>query len=335
MTNEEIEKLRKKVAKNPQSALLIPLAEEYKKRGMIYEAIDVLNKAIKNRPAYTSARVSLGKIYLNKGMFQEAREEFEKVVSIIPDNLFAHKRLVVIYHQQEEFQLARKECEIVLKLNPNDEDAISMILTLTPPEKETKASPALPPDTRSHKKLLSHSTINTLLDSQKTAADKDTKSPREKKIKAAPVYEIHEKVSCVDLGIEIPDKLTPVSEDTVSNELKEFRKVMAEHAEKSAGTENGREQSEGKHSTPDSLSNAEEPSDNIKDKAGPLSKSSDKIVISMSTGTMADIFVTQGQYDKAMNVYKELLSSDPGNDKIIQKCKELEMLIKIKENKPH
>jgi pentatricopeptide repeat protein len=59
----------------------------------------------------------------------------------------------------------------------------------------------------------------------------------------------------------------------------------------------------------------------------------DKIVISMPTKTMADILVSQGCYEKAMDVYNEMLAADPENKKLIQRREELKMLIKIMEKK--
>ena len=97
MALEDIDKLKEKVKKDPNSKLFVPLAEEYRKTGMLDEAISVLMAGITSQPGYTSARVSLGKIYLEKKMAPAAKEEFEKVISAIPDNLFAHKKLAEIY----------------------------------------------------------------------------------------------------------------------------------------------------------------------------------------------------------------------------------------------
>ena len=91
MALEDIEKLKEKVKKDPNSKLFVPLAEEYRKTGKLDEAISVLMAGITSQPGYTSARVSLGKIYLEKKMAPAAKEEFEKVISAIPENLFAHK----------------------------------------------------------------------------------------------------------------------------------------------------------------------------------------------------------------------------------------------------
>jgi tetratricopeptide (TPR) repeat protein len=127
MSLEDIENLKYRFEKDPDSKLFVPLAEEYRKEGMLDEAIAVLSKGIEKQPDYMSARVSLGKIYMEKGMLEEARAEFEIVVSSVPDNLFAHKKLAAIYRDTGEKDLAIKAFRKVLKLNPMDEDAVSQV----------------------------------------------------------------------------------------------------------------------------------------------------------------------------------------------------------------
>lgn len=123
MAFEDIEKLRMRVEKDPNSRLFLPLAEECRKSGMLDEAISVLLRGLERHPGYTSARVALGKIYLEKNMINEARDEFEKVVSAIPDNLFAHRKLADIYRELGEAENAAAQYREIIRLNPFDEEA--------------------------------------------------------------------------------------------------------------------------------------------------------------------------------------------------------------------
>ena len=128
MSSEEIERLREKIEKDPNSKLFVPLAEEYKKAGMYDEAIDALIKGLEKQPSYLSARVSLGKIYVERGMLADALAEFEKVIAAIPENLYAHKKLAEIYRELGDKDKAIKEFRTVLKLNPLDEWAATSLL---------------------------------------------------------------------------------------------------------------------------------------------------------------------------------------------------------------
>lgn len=142
MSREDIERLQQKIAKDPDSKLFVPLAEEYKKAGMVEEAIRILVEGLEKQPQYLSARVSLGKIYMGKGLLSEAKEEFQKVIGIIPDNLYAHKKLAEIYLERGERDQTISELKVVLNLNPADEWGIS---TLSAIEKESKQIPEEPP----------------------------------------------------------------------------------------------------------------------------------------------------------------------------------------------
>jgi len=143
MSSEEIERLKEKIEKDPNSKLFVPLAEEYKKAGMYDEAIDALIKGLEKQPAYLSARVSLGKIYIERGMFADAMAEFEKVIAAIPENLYAHKKLAEIYRELGDKDKAIREFRTVLKLNPLDEWAATSLSSLekepVPPVQEPQA----------------------------------------------------------------------------------------------------------------------------------------------------------------------------------------------------
>jgi tetratricopeptide (TPR) repeat protein len=124
MSLKDIEKLKEKLEKDPNSKLFVPLSEEYKKEGKLDEAINVLLSGIEKQPGYMSARVALGKIYLEKEMPKEAQAEFEQVIKAIPDNLYAHKKLADIYRATGDIEQAVRSYKTVLKLNAMDEDAL-------------------------------------------------------------------------------------------------------------------------------------------------------------------------------------------------------------------
>jgi tetratricopeptide (TPR) repeat protein len=140
MALEDIERLKEKIARDPNSKLFVPLAEEYK---MYDEAIDTLTKGLDQQPGYLSARVSLGKIYIERGMLAEARAEFEKVISAIPDNLYAHKKLAEIYREVGEKDKAVQEFRKVLKLNPMDDWAATSLSELQK-QMAPKQEPTIP-----------------------------------------------------------------------------------------------------------------------------------------------------------------------------------------------
>ncbi|RMG00070.1 MAG: hypothetical protein D6726_11980, partial [Nitrospirae bacterium] len=123
MALEDIEKLKARIEKDPDSKLFLPLAEEYRKEGMFDQAAEVLKKGLERHPNYVTARVALGKTYLEQGKQDEALSEFENVVASVPDNLFAQKKIAEIYRDKGNIEKAVEHYNTVSYLNPQDEDA--------------------------------------------------------------------------------------------------------------------------------------------------------------------------------------------------------------------
>jgi two-component SAPR family response regulator len=58
----EVDELKKRLTQNPDSLIFVPLADAYRKAGLLQDAIDVCTKGLEKHPTYMSARVVLGRI---------------------------------------------------------------------------------------------------------------------------------------------------------------------------------------------------------------------------------------------------------------------------------
>lgn len=152
MALEDIENLKERLKKNPNSKLFVPLAEEYRKAEMFDEAIEVLKQGLELQPSYMSARVALGKIYLEKEMLEEAKSEFEEVIKAIPDNLFAHKKLAEIYKDMGNPISALNQYQTVISLNPLDDEAQISMEAIADAAEAAKAEKAAEADALEEKK---------------------------------------------------------------------------------------------------------------------------------------------------------------------------------------
>jgi pentatricopeptide repeat protein len=132
MDNEtsEITKLTERVTRDPKSKLFVPLAEEYKKMGDIEMSIHVLTEGLKNNPGYVTAKSFLGRLLMEKGDLAGAGKEFEEVVKAIPDNLLAQRKLGDIYALQGGSAQALLHYKVAHSLNPADEEISSFISDL-------------------------------------------------------------------------------------------------------------------------------------------------------------------------------------------------------------
>ena len=123
----EIAKLAERISKDPKSKLFVPLAEEYKKAGDVERSIQVLMEGLKNNPGYVTARSFLGRLLFEKGDIAGAQREFEEVAKSIPDNLMAQHKLGDLYVLQDRPEDALKHYKTALSLNPGDEEIAALV----------------------------------------------------------------------------------------------------------------------------------------------------------------------------------------------------------------
>jgi len=137
----EIDRMALQLAKDPQSKVFLPLAEEYCKAGMWQEAAGVLEDGLRFYPGFITAMVVLGRAYDQLGQTTKAKALLEEAIKLSPENLRAHRTLIKIYVAQGASDEALRSCEVILALNPRDEEARSVREKLgKSPERETKGS---------------------------------------------------------------------------------------------------------------------------------------------------------------------------------------------------
>lgn len=143
----EVDKYLAALVKDPKSKAFVPLADAYRKAGMLDEAIQVAKDGLKYNPGYISGRFVLGRCYYEKEMFKEAEEELQRVVKSNPENADAQRLLARIQEKQGRLEEAIKTWDIVLTLVSNDGEAKQRIeelrKQLAPPKEEKKQEPEL------------------------------------------------------------------------------------------------------------------------------------------------------------------------------------------------
>ncbi len=324
MSLKDIEKLKERVDRDPNSKLFVPLAEEYKKEGMIEEAVSVLLNGIERQPGYMSARVSLGKIYLEKGMTNEARSEFECVIKSIPDNLYAHKKLAEIYRDLGEKTLAAKSYRAVLALNALDDDAISNLRDLeggaeegqpleTAYEEAGASDASLPPfleEDTAHLEIRpenemapgeqSEEDLNAFKDSLFEGKSTEARDSYEEDSEAAEEEVIA--IGAEELSDEEEVSFAGISE-AVMDERPQPPVIPEEKNQDITFAEStGKEMSEDIFPEP--------PASGISIEA-------------------ADSLIAGGNYIEAMNIYRKILSATPENRMALQRAEELKTLLKL------
>lgn len=93
--------LCRRVERDPMSIAFAALAEEYRRRGRLEQAVAVCRAGLERHPSYLSARVTLGRALLDLGDVHGAETELQQVLSRAPDNLAAIRALADIHERRQ------------------------------------------------------------------------------------------------------------------------------------------------------------------------------------------------------------------------------------------
>jgi tetratricopeptide (TPR) repeat protein len=352
MSIKEIEKLREKVEKDQNSKLFVPLAEEYRKVGMLDEATEVLQKGLQRQPGYMSAKVSLGKIYLEKGQREEARVEFEDVIKSIPDNLFAHKKLAEIYRDTGSKDLAIKAFRKVLKLNPMDEETLSNLRDLEGASTEQQAGGIQDVSTQPEEEPVSAEEENPF--ESMVLEDNSQKQEESQPEESGEDLDAFKKSlfgADAEVVEEIPEDARAVETD--STKAGEITEDVEEgwsfgEAENAQEIETGEEDVTEVEDIPEDADKElsfGEMADVLKtevletdEKPETVEKFSPEVYSAVGSISptdnsellkTADRFISEGKYLAAINSYQQIIAAAPEDKKTLQRIEELRSLLKL------
>jgi len=126
----EIDKLERKYAENPDGRYFVPLANAYRRAGIVSRAISVLDQGIERHPEYLSARIVLGRCLTDQGQVDAARGEFARVLDLDPHNVVALRTLGELAVAAGNVGEARSRYDQLLAVDPMNEDARTALAAL-------------------------------------------------------------------------------------------------------------------------------------------------------------------------------------------------------------
>lgn len=126
----DIRKYEDTLAREPGSYCFAPLAELYRKLGLLDDAIRLAKRGCEIHPDYVGGFMALGRAFLEKGMKDEGRGALEKVVGITPDNLLAQRLLGQIYAEQGETAATVRTLRLILAQSPGDVESQALLDSL-------------------------------------------------------------------------------------------------------------------------------------------------------------------------------------------------------------
>ena len=144
VVDSRIDELRRRLERDPGSRLFAQLAEEYRKAGAHAEAIRVARAGLTQHPSYPSARLTLGRALLDSGDRAGARVELEAALRDAPDNILASRFLGQALDALGELGPALVQLQKTLKMAPGDRQLESQIVSLQTRLQSPRPAPAAP-----------------------------------------------------------------------------------------------------------------------------------------------------------------------------------------------
>lgn len=120
----------KKFQEDPTSRVFAPLAEAYRKAGLIDEAIEIAREGLRVHPNFVGGRVALARALFEKRQYDEVIEELSIVVREVPDNLVAQRLLAESSLMLGRVTEALSAYKMLLYFNPGDPETSRVVAEL-------------------------------------------------------------------------------------------------------------------------------------------------------------------------------------------------------------
>ena len=119
----EIDKLEARFRENPKGRNFAPLADAYRKAGLIDNAVELCQSGLKQHPDYVSAHIVYARCLMDKKDDAGAQEVFRKVLALDGENIIALRVLAEIAERNNRFDEAVEWLTRLLNADPMNGDA--------------------------------------------------------------------------------------------------------------------------------------------------------------------------------------------------------------------
>lgn len=120
----------RKYQEDPGSRVFAPLAEAYRKAGLVDEAIEIAKEGLKIHPQFTSGRVALARALFDKKLYQEVVDELSPMIRDIPDNLVAQRLFAESCLMLGRVAEALGAYKMLLYFSPQDQETAQIVQEL-------------------------------------------------------------------------------------------------------------------------------------------------------------------------------------------------------------
>lgn len=123
-------KYEKMLEDDPRSRVFAPLAESYRKVGLLENAFQVLKKGLRYNPDYLLGYLCLAQCYMDKGEASLCYTTLRPLIAQNRDNLKLQKLFAQSSYSTENFEDALDTYKYILYLQPKDSESIERVKEL-------------------------------------------------------------------------------------------------------------------------------------------------------------------------------------------------------------
>jgi len=123
-------KYEKAYQANPNSRVFAPLAEAYRKLGMLDKAFDILKKGVRNHPTYVLGLQGLAAYHFELGEYETAYSAIASHINKNRDNLRLQKLFAEICRKIGKLDEALEAYKYLLFINPKDNEVAALVAAL-------------------------------------------------------------------------------------------------------------------------------------------------------------------------------------------------------------
>jgi tetratricopeptide (TPR) repeat protein len=336
-TTLRIEELKKKFDENPRR-YFAPLANEYRKAGDLQQAISICQAHLPQQPGHMSGHIVYGQALFEAKQFEQARTVFETALALDPENLIALRYLGDIAFELGDRAGARSWYTRVLETDPRNEEIAALMAAMGeergPAPREAAPSPAesgaRAAATEPHRPSAATAGSGA---SGPTGATTPAKEPERPAARADDkVAEAAPSPSAADAELEKLFSSPPAAQPSAFSPLSGFGEARPSDAppslEQRAPSIDKGADSALRRPTFDAQRGDDAPLQNPPEAAQtpplPSTVGSTGRDGGFVTETMAELYLKQGYHDRALDVYRHLVSQNPADRGLRERMERLE-----------
>lgn len=116
----EIKAYEERLKQEPSSYCFAPLAEVYLRAGLLDDALATARTGVSKHPGYVTGQMALARICHQKGLLDECRTALEVVTEAVPENVEAQRMLAQLYREAGQDRAAVRTLQTLLEFSPAD-----------------------------------------------------------------------------------------------------------------------------------------------------------------------------------------------------------------------